>query len=84
MTNIRIAISIPETLFERVDAVAEKQQISQSRLFVLAIEEYLRQVENQELLQAINAAYDEPPSPEEKTQRESMRRKHRKRVEGQW
>ena len=84
MTNIRTAISIPETLFERVDAVAEKQQISRSRLFVLAVEEYLRQVENQELLQAINAAYDEPSSPEEEPYRERMRRKHRQQVEGQW
>ena len=65
---------------KRVNAAAEKQQISQSRLFVLAVKEYLRQVENQELLQAINAAYDEPPSPEEKAQREAMRRKHRKLV----
>ena len=84
MTNIRTAISIPETLFERVDAVAKKQQISRSRLFVLAVEEYLRQVENEELFQAINAAYGEPPSPEDNAQREAMRRKHRKLVEGQW
>lgn len=84
MTNVRTAISIPEALFERVDALAEKQQISRSRLFVLAVEEYLRQVENQELLQAINAAYDEPPSPEEDVYRERMRRKHRQQMEGQW
>ena len=84
MTNVRTAISIPEALFERVDAVAEKQQISRSRLFALAVEEYLRQVENQELLQAINAAYDEPPTPEEQAHREGMRRKHRSLVEGQW
>jgi len=84
MPNIRTAISIPETLFERVDVVAEKQQISRSRLFVLAVEEYLRQVENEELFQAINAAYDKPPTPEDKAQREAMRRKQRKLVEGQW
>ena len=84
MTNVRTAISIPEPLFEQVKELAEKSQISRSRLFVLAVEEYIRQVENQELLQAINAAYDEPPSPDEEVHRERMRQKHRQQVKGQW
>jgi metal-responsive CopG/Arc/MetJ family transcriptional regulator len=84
MPNIRTAISIPESLLEQVDALAQKSKTSRSHIFVLAVEEYLRQIENQELLQAINAAYAEPPSPEEETHRERMRRKHRQQVKGQW
>ena len=84
MPNIRTAISVPQSLFERVDELAQKSQISRSRVFVLAVEEYLRQVENQELLQAINAAYDEPPLPDEEIYRERMRRVHRRQIEGQW
>jgi metal-responsive CopG/Arc/MetJ family transcriptional regulator len=84
VTNIRTAISIPEPLFEQVKELAKKAQISRSRLFVLAVEEYIRQVENQELLRAINAAYEEPPSTDEEIYRERMRRKHRQQVEGQW
>jgi metal-responsive CopG/Arc/MetJ family transcriptional regulator len=84
VSNVRTAISIPESLFERVDALAKKAQISRSRLFVLAVEEYLRQVENEELFQAINAAYEEPPSAEEETHRQMMKDKHRQQVKGQW
>jgi len=84
MSNVRTAISIPESLFERVDAFAKKSQISRSRLFVLAVEDYLRQVENEELLQAINDAYQDPPSPEEETHHQRMKNKHRQQVQGQW
>ena len=84
MANVKTAISLRESLFERVDKLARELHISRSRLFVLAVEEYIRQVENQELLQAINVAYDEPPSPDEEAHRERMRRKHRQQVKGQW
>jgi len=84
MTNIKTAISIPEPLFEQVEALARQAQISRSRLFVLAVEEFIRRHENQELLQAINRAYDDLPSPEEQTYRQRMRRKHRQLVKDQW
>jgi metal-responsive CopG/Arc/MetJ family transcriptional regulator len=84
MSNIRTAISIPESLFERVDAFAKKNQISRSRLFALAVEDYLRQVENEELLQAINAAYQDPPSAEEEALYERIKAKQRQLVKGQW
>lgn len=84
MSNVRTAISIPESLLERVNALAEKAQISRSRLFVLAVEDYLRQVENEELLQAINAAYQEPPSLKEEAASTGMKAKQRRLVEGEW
>ena len=83
MSNVRIAISIPESLFERVDALAKKAQISRSRLFVLAVESYLWQVENEELLQAIHAAYQDPPSAEEQARYEGMKTKQRQLMQGQ-
>jgi metal-responsive CopG/Arc/MetJ family transcriptional regulator len=84
MSNVRTAISIPESLFERVDAFAKRAQISRSRLFALAVEDYLRQVENEELLQAINEAYQDAPSPEEEIYHQRMKDKHRQQVQGQW
>ena len=84
MSNVRTAISIPESLFERVDALAKKANISRSRLFALAVEDYLRQIENEELLQAINDAYQHLPSPEEEAHYRGMKSKHRQQVQGQW
>jgi metal-responsive CopG/Arc/MetJ family transcriptional regulator len=82
--NVRTAISIPESLLERIDEYAKKVQISRSRLFVLAVQDYLRQAENEELLQAINDAYQDAPSPEEEIHHRAIKSKHRQHVEGQW
>ncbi len=84
MTSIKTAISIQEPLFEQVDALAHELQISRSRLFVLAVEDFIQRYQNQKLLEAINAACDDLPDPEEQTLRHKMRRQHRQLVEGQW
>ena len=83
MAKTRTTISIPESLFERVDALASRSQVPRSRLFVLAVEEYLQKIENQDLFQAINAACDDSPTPEEEARRKGLRRKHRQQVQGQ-
>jgi len=77
MTSARITVSIPESLFEKVETLARKTQMSCSRLVVLAVEEFTRRHENRELLEAINAAYDGLPSPKEQAYRQRMQQKHR-------
>jgi metal-responsive CopG/Arc/MetJ family transcriptional regulator len=82
--TIKTAISLEESLFERVDALAKELNISRSYLFALAAEEFIERHENQHLLEAINAAYDDLPDPHEQALRQEMRTKHRQLVEGQW
>ena len=84
MTTIKTAVSLPQDLFERVDTLADELQISRSRLFGLALEEYLRRHRNQRLLEQINAAYAEGPDPSEQALLRRMRRSHRHIVEGEW
>jgi len=84
MASIKTAISIQKPLFEQVDALAHELQISRSRLFVLAVEDFIQRYQNQKLLEAINAAYDDLPDPEEQTLRHKKRQQHRQLVEGQW
>jgi metal-responsive CopG/Arc/MetJ family transcriptional regulator len=84
MTNVKTAISLPESLFEKVNSLARDLQISRSRLFVLAVEDLIRRRENQQLLEAINAAYDDLPYEEEAILRRHMRKKHKKLIDGQW
>lgn len=84
MTTIKTAISIDDQLFERVETLADEMQISRSRLFVLAIEEFLQRRQNQRLFEAINEVYGELPVAEERAVRQAMRRKHRRHAEGEW
>ena len=84
MANVKTAISLPQPLFEQVDALAQELQISRSRLFVSAVETFIQRYENRKLLEAINHAYDDLPDPEEQALRHKMRQQHRQLVEGQW
>jgi metal-responsive CopG/Arc/MetJ family transcriptional regulator len=84
MQNIKTAISIQKSLFEQAEILARKMKVSRSRLFVLALEDYLHRQQNRELLTKINAAYADEPDPVEKALRRKARRHHRRIVEGTW
>ena len=84
MATMKTAVSIDESLFERVDAVANELAIPRSRLFALAVEEYVRRYENQKLLEALNAAYDDSPDPAQQDRLLRMRYKQRDLEEGEW
>ena len=73
-----------ESLLERINDLAQELQVSRSRLFVLAVEEFIRRHENRRLLEALNDAYDDGPDSDEQALRDKMRRRHRQLVEGQW
>jgi hypothetical protein len=61
-----------------------KMQVSRSRLFALAVEEFIQRHENRKLLEALNDAYDDAPDSDEQALRGRMRQRHRQLVEGQW
>lgn len=65
MSNVKSAISLPESLFEEAEAIAEELKVSRSRLMALALEEFIRRHQNRQLLAKINAAYDDSPDEEE-------------------
>ena len=54
MASVKTAISIQELLFEQVDALASELNISRSRIFVLAVEEFIERYNNRQLLDEIN------------------------------
>ena len=84
MSIVKTAISLPEPLFERADAFARQQKISRSQLFVRAVEEFLRRHESQALLESLNRAYEDGPTPEEKLVRQLMKQKQRETLKGDW
>ena len=84
MAHIKTAVSLQEDLFEQVETLASEMRISRSRLFALALEEFLQRYQSQQLLERINAAYDEAPDPSEQALQRRMRRQHRQIVESEW
>ena len=84
MATIKTAISIEKTLFEQVNDLAEELQVPRSRLFVLAVEEFIERYQNDKMLEALNEAYADVSDLDEEALREGMRRQHRQLVEGQW
>ncbi len=84
MESIKTAISIDKSLFTQANALARKMKVSRSRLFVIALENYMRQQENLKLLEEVNAVYTDEPSGKEKELLRRMRKSSRSLVEGQW
>jgi predicted transcriptional regulator len=84
MTTVKTAISLPASLFEQAETLAGEMQISQSLLIEIALEEFIRRRENQQLLEKINAAWEAPLSEEEQVLLCKMSRSHRRMVEGEW
>ena len=84
MANIKTAISLQKSLFEQVETLAREMKVSRSRLFVLALEDYLHRYQNLQLLERINQAYHDVPDATEQKRQRKIRRQHRKVVEGTW
>jgi len=85
MGNIKTDISLRKSLLEDVEAVAREMKISKSRLFMMAVEDFIQRHRNKKLLEKINAAYqDDEPDTAEDLRLTRMRQHHRKLVEGEW
>lgn len=84
MRTVKTAISLPASLFEQAETLAGEMQISQSFLIEIALEEFIRRRENQQLLEKINAACEAPLSEEEQVLLRKMSRCYSRLVEGEW
>ncbi len=85
MSNVKTAISLPASLFARVETVARELKVSRSRVFVLALESFMRDYQDRQLFDQINQAYaGEPPTPSEQAQLQHIRRQHRRVAKGEW
>jgi hypothetical protein len=84
MATVKTALSIREALFQQANKLADEMNISRSRLFSMALEEYLLRHENHRLLNQLNHALPEQADDIETERMDRMRRIHRSRVEGEW
>jgi len=84
MANVKTAVSVQKSLFDQVESLAKKLHVSRSRLYNLALANYIERYQNQTLLEEINQAYPDEPDLADQDRLTKMRRHHRKIVEGEW
>ncbi len=82
MPNIKTAISIEKPIFDKMDILAKNLNVSRSRLFAMAAQEFLQRHNNIELLKLINEAYED--SSETEAMVTMMHSNHYRMVKDQW
>ena len=80
-TNVKTAISMQQQLFNDVNSLASELNISRSKLFVIAVEEFLKKNENKKMLSQINEAFADSPDASENSNAQMMKRKQKKILE---
>ncbi len=68
-------------LFDDVNELASELNVSRSKLFVLAIEEFIKKNENKKMLSQINATFSGPPDKRETEAIKIMKRKQKQILE---
>lgn len=66
---MKIAISVPDSVFRDVKKLAEEQKRSRSEIFVEAVREYLTKLKSRRIFDSLNEVYAEPETEEEKDAR---------------
>jgi len=84
MQAIKTAISIEKNLFDQAENIARTMKVSRSKLFVIALQDFIEHQKNKELLAQINAAYSDEPDTTEQTLRRKSRQQHRRIVGREW
>ena len=82
MAIVKTAITIRSNLLQQADEIARVMKISRSRLFALAIEDFIRRYENKLILEQINLAYADSLDPDEQETLRRMKRKFITTLEG--
>jgi metal-responsive CopG/Arc/MetJ family transcriptional regulator len=84
MQAVKTAISLEKDLFDQAEQLARTMKVSRSKLFVIALQDFIEHQKNKEMLAQINAAYAGEPDTTEQTVRSKSRLRHRRMVEGDW
>lgn len=80
-SSVKTAISLQEKLFKEVNKLAEELHVSRSKLFVMAVQDFIKKTENQNLLSQINNAFSDQADTEEIKLQGKMRQKQAKNLE---
>ena len=82
-SSVKTAISLRQPLFDDINDLASELKISRSKVFVLAVEDFIKKYENKKMLSKINEAFSDYPDEEEIENNNLMRSKQRKILESE-
>lgn len=74
MENVETAISLPESLFEQSEIIADEMHVSRSRLIAIALEEFICCYQTRKLQEKIRRTDSDTPNLEEQSLIDIMRR----------
>jgi len=81
---MKTAISLDGSLLKEADRTARAMGLSRSRLFSLALEDYLRHRRQEQMLEQLNQAYSDQPNPTEARTVRRMKAKFRSTIKDRW
>jgi metal-responsive CopG/Arc/MetJ family transcriptional regulator len=77
--GMKVAISIPDDVFEKIDKIAKAQKSSRSQVFVTVAREFIQKREARLIIDKLDEVYSLPDTPEETAKRKAMAEYQQKR-----
>ncbi len=84
MAIVKTAISIDEAIFRQAEEVAGILNVSRSRAFALAMQDFAKRQRSEQITRQINEAYTSEAESEDREIVRRMRSAYRPRVETEW
>ncbi len=81
---MKTAISIEDGLLQEADETARRMGLSRSRLFALAVGDYLQRQRREQMLLRLNEVYSEGVEPAETRLLKGIKAKVRRAVKERW
>jgi hypothetical protein len=81
---MKTAISVNDELMEVADRTARELGVSRSRLFSLAMQDFLKNLRREKIVAQLNAVYSGEPPGEERPPAERMKAKFRATIKDKW
>jgi metal-responsive CopG/Arc/MetJ family transcriptional regulator len=81
---MKTAISINDELLNETDRVARELRVMRSRLVSIALQSWLRERRQDEMIEQLNRVYSEKPAPGDARTLKNMKRKFRATIKDRW
>jgi len=77
---MKTAVSIPDDIFKEVEVFAREHHYSRSRIFTIAVKEFIDKLKSREILETLNTLYADIESPEDSKVRKKAARHYVKHI----
>lgn len=84
MGTRKVAVSIPERLYEDAEACASEMEVNRSQLYALALAAFLHDHKDEWITERMNEVYSKPENSEDVEFRSHAKAHARKMLEGTW